>query len=742
MLGCFANASTHACVRIHQLKVPPSGDPGAVFDARRSGGPCETRSKMTTADSPADPRTVVHLHDSVDRLPGVGPERAVLLARLGIRTLEELLLTSPRRYEDRRHFVPIAQLEKGVSAAVSGSVVAAGTVFFRQRTKRVFEIVLDDGTARLHCRWWNLPFMERLFAVGDRVMAFGKCHSLKPRTMDHPETETLEPGEDPAVHLARIVPVYPLTEGLGQRILRSLVWATLERITHELVEPSPNIVPVRPTDAPDASKAPVLDLTVASAASTIQWPSRARAIRDLHFPLTPADADLARKRLALDEFIALQLNIQSRRQTLESRARPIPCGGDNRMIRPFLASLPFRLTESQTQVLREIRADLSGDIPMRRLLQGDVGSGKTVVAACAAIMAIESGWRVALMAPTEILAGQHFASFVRWFSPLNLGVALRTGSEQKAPTAEPVLTIGTHALLQVTAEFERLGLVIIDEQHKFGVAQRETLVRKGHYPHLLVMTATPIPRTLGLTLYGDLDVSTLAHFPVGRGTVRTHVRSPEALPKVWEFVRKELAKGRQAYVVYPRVLESDHDDVKAVTREFERLQGALAPYQVGLLHGQLPSDQKESVMKAFREGTLHVLVATSVIEVGVDVPNATLMVIENAEQFGLAQLHQLRGRIGRGGHDGHCILVSTANNEEAQQRLRILAETRDGFEIAEADLRLRGPGELTGRQQSGLPPFRFGDLIHDRPLIELARELVKHHLRPGRPKPSRADSEI
>jgi ATP-dependent DNA helicase RecG len=370
---------------------------------------------------------------------------------------------------------------------------------------------------------------------------------------------------------------------------------------------------------------------------------------------------------------------------------------------------------------------MAGPYPMRRLLQGDVGSGKTVVAACAALMALESNRNVAVMAPTEILAEQHFQTFSRWLKPLGIDVRLHTGTWKNTSTPKrpsPSLIVGTHALIQSSFAVERLGLVVIDEQHKFGVAQREELVRKGSYPHLLVMTATPIPRTLGLTLYGELDVSVIAEMPAGRGSIKTFVRSADRLPKVWEFIRGKLAKGRQAYIVYPRVEDSGASGLKAVTVEYENLKRLLAPYRVGLLHGRIKAAEKEQVMRAFRANQLNVLLATPLIEVGLDVPNATVMLIENAEQFGLAQLHQLRGRIGRGAHDSFCILVAAAKSAESRQRLRVLEETTDGFRIAEADLKIRGPGDLLGREQSGLPPFRFGNLADDFDLIQLARKLA------------------
>ena len=381
---------------------------------------------------------------------------------------------------------------------------------------------------------------------------------------------------------------------------------------------------------------------------------------------------------------------------------------------------------AQARVLREIRADLSGPEPMRRLLQGGVGSGKTVVAACAALMALECGRHVAIMAPTELLARQLFHGFTRWLGPLEVGVVLHAaGDVMGTHGIGPTLTVGTHALLEDTVQFRDHGLVIIDEQHKFGVAQREALLRKAGHPHLLVMTATPIPRTLGLAVYGDLDHSILDAPPAGRIPVRTHVRGPDALPKVWAFVRAEIASGKRAYVVCPRVDESDNDDVRAVTREFDEVRRAMEPWPCVLAHGRMASEERDNAMEAFRKGAAPVLVATSVIEVGVDVPEATVMVILSAEQFGLAQLHQLRGRVGRGGEASHCILVADAPSEAARERLAVMARTHDGFEIAEADFRLRGPGELLGREQSGLPQFRFGDLTADADLMAWARERTR-----------------
>jgi ATP-dependent DNA helicase RecG len=650
------------------------------------------------------------LETPLRQIPGVGTERAAQLERLELRTVGDLLLHRPLRYEDRRHFERIAGLQLNEPALTRGRIIACGARRFRRGGRSLFEFIMEDGSGRLHCRWWNLPFMEKYFKVGDEVVVFGRPVSLRPRTIDHPETEVIQALET-SLHLNRIVPIYPLTEGLPQRWLRSLIWRLLEQFASAVGEPRPEL---KMGDS---------------------FPPRAQAVRLIHFPMETGDIETARQRLALDEFIELQRSIQIRRKNLERNARAGRCAGDNHLIKPFLAALGFHLTDAQAKVLREIRHDMAGPHPMRRLLQGDVGSGKTIVAACTALMALESGANVAVMAPTEILAEQHWRNFRRWLDPLGIAVELRCGGMKTgvAPGAPALnLCVGTHALLQEAFAPERLGLVIIDEQHKFGVAQREHLVRKGAYPHLLVMTATPIPRTLGLTLYGDLDISVLEQSPPGRGRIKTFVRDSASLPKVWKFVGQQLSKGRQAYVVYSRLEEEDSvAGVKAVEKEFNDIERIFAPWRAALLHGRLKSEEKNQVMAAFDANRVQVLLATSVVEVGLDVPNATVMVIQNAEQFGLAQLHQLRGRIGRGPEDSYCILIAAGKTEESRRRLRIMEETSDGFRIAEEDLRLRGPGEFLGRQQSGAPPLRFGNLSGDIALIERARQVVRESLISG-----------
>ncbi|MBL67198.1 MAG: ATP-dependent DNA helicase RecG [Verrucomicrobiales bacterium] len=640
----------------------------------------------------------------LDSLPRVGTDRAEQLKRLNLTTVSDLLLQKPRRYEDRRNLLSINELTDQNTQLCRGKVVTRGVKRFRGGRRSVFECVIDDSTARLHLRWWNMPYMENYFKTDDEVLAFGKLSSLKPKTMDHPETEVYRDDEETLIHLNRIVPIYPLTEGLSQRWMRQLAWQIVNKFK-ELISNPPHETP--------------------------GLPNRPEAVRQLHFPESMDEAEAARQRLAYDEFIELHKSIQTRRYKLQRNAKSRDCSGDGSLLRPFTNALDFELTRAQEKVIDEIKADLCRTAPMRRLMQGDVGSGKTVVSAAAILMVLESGYNALLMAPTEILANQHAANFRRWLEPLGVLVMLQTGSHHETDNGpslfdndqKPTLAVGTHALFQSKFELENVGLVVIDEQHKFGVEQRNELLRKGAYPHLLVMTATPIPRTLGLTLYGDLDISIIDTMPPGRGVIRTHARTPERWPKIIDFIKSQLAEGRQAYVVFPRV-EHAEENIKAVAREASRLRDTFAPHTVGVLHGRLKPEEKETVMAGFRDGQIRVLLATTVIEVGIDVPNATIMLVENAEIHGLAQLHQLRGRIGRGQHDSHFILLLGKDSPEARERLDVLVSTTDGFKVAEADLQLRGPGELLGQEQSGLPPFRFGDLRRDLALIQEAHAAV------------------
>ena len=650
---------------------------------------------------------------SIASIGGVGSERLARLGKLGIRTVSDLIWYSPKRYEDRNQPHKIKDLVRGEVGTVSGIISASGVKRMRGG-RSVFEFIIDDGTGRLNCRWWNMPYMNRYFKIADAVHVHGKISIQKPLTMDHPEAEVEEEGEE-FIHLKRIVPVYRLTEGIKQRWLRSLIWRSLDMFAKKMPDIHANWL--KHDDG--------------------YWISLHEAFDKVHFPEDIDQALLARERLALEEFIRLYCSIRDKRQLFQSKIKALKCCGNGLLIKPFLSNLGFVLTKAQQRAWADISRDMERSYPMRRLLQGDVGSGKTVVAACAAVRTVESGFSVVLLAPTEILAEQHYRVLTKWFEPLGIVVHLHTGSKKTlnstnskkcelgvtGESLQPVV-VGTHALVEDNFSLDNIGLAIIDEQHKFGVEQRKKLVRKGRYPHVLVMTATPIPRTLGLTVYGDLDCSVIDEVPPGRGSIRTFVRTPASLPKVWEFIKEKICEGRQAYIVYPRVDDQGNGHIKAVNQELESVRKHLAPHAVGLIHGRLKSSEKEAVIEGFLCGKIKALLSTSVIEVGVDIPNSTIMLIENADRFGLAQLHQLRGRIGRGSHDSYCILVADEVTEEGQRRLDVMEKSSDGFVLAEEDLRQRGPGELLGKVQSGLPDFNFGDLVKDWILIKKARALV------------------
>ena len=573
----------------------------------------------------------------------------------------------------------------------------------------MFEAVLVDangglfGSARITCRWYNMPFMNKVLAAGQQVVAHGKLKEIDGKFfIDHPEFEILREDdlEGGSIHLDRIVPVYRNISGITQRRLREII--------HELlgmVDP--------------ASLETGLDVGSGNA--------RADDLRSVHFPESIETAKMAGRRFALEEFFTVQLNVLWRRKNhrrLQGRSH----GRKTTLLKMFYASLPFDLTGAQKRSIREIIEDMRDHRPMARLMQGDVGSGKTFVAMAAMLMAVDSGSQAALMAPTQILAEQHFLTFRKWLEPLGIRIALRTASRDESThehdVAQPQMVIGTHALIHGGGHFENLGLVVIDEQHKFGVGQRAALIGKGSAPDVLVMTATPIPRTLTMTLYGDLDVSVLDEKPPGRGEVVTAVRVSAKQSDVTAFVKSKLAESRQAYLVYPLVEESEGLKVESAVEAHAKWKKRLSGHEVGLIHGKLKPDEKERVMQDFREGRIGVLVATSVIEVGVDVPNASLMVVHHADRFGMAQLHQLRGRIGRGGNKGYCILLSDGKNPEGMEKLKVLEGTGDGFEIAEADLRLRGPGDVLGTSQSGLAELKFVEFLADPALVRKAGRLA------------------
>lgn len=623
--------------------------------------------------------------------------------RLGYETEGAMLYHFPRRYEDRARWVDPFSVEEGEEATVFGKVAAVK--FSRWRGGRsCFEVTLQpEGTYQaLRVLWYGMPYLKNSLREGRSIVLHGKVTgSKKGRQMQHPDFELIS-SDDPdtaRVHLNRITPVYPLTEGVSQRALRREMY---------------RLVMETPLEVEELYEVPS------------GFPSREEALREVHFPSSWETLEAARKRLVFEEFFGMQVVLAMRRCSVavETKKRSKP---DCELVSPFLESLPFPLTGAQQRVCREIDADLAKGSPMNRLLQGDVGSGKTFVAMHALLRTLESGKNGAMLAPTEILAEQHSLNLKKWLEPLGVQVELWTRSH-KPSQGESLfgqkgkIFVGTHALIQESVDLPELGLGVIDEQHKFGVLQRAALCRKGESPDLLVMTATPIPRTLCLTLYGDLDVSVLDELPPGRQPIRTVVRKEEALPKVWDFIKKEMEEGRQAYVVYPLVEESAKMDLKSVEKEAKKLREIFGEERVAVLHGRMDAAKKEEVMRRFRGGEFGVLVATTVIEVGVDVPNATTMVIEHAERFGLAQLHQLRGRVGRGEGRSYCVLVGKAQSVESWRRLKVMEETSDGFRIAEEDLKIRGPGNVIGTEQSGLPPLKLANWNHDMALLHQARQ--------------------
>jgi ATP-dependent DNA helicase RecG len=698
-------------------------------------------------------RTTGFLDAPLSTLSGVGTRRAADLAHAGLATIEDLLLRFPIRYEDRRETARIASLKPNTTVVVLGEMAST---FLRQTRRRgftIFEAKLRDETGVLTIVWFNQRFLREVFHRGQLVALYGKVeltghglqmqnpqyeilfdplHDASESTTESEEREAPEEEEglresirlgEASLHYGRIVPVYERVGSLTTKLQRRLVHQALDAMPADVFDPIPESLLAR-----------------------LQLPSRAQALRAAHFPdAADAGVDLlnafrspAQVRLIFEEFFLFQLGVALRRQAIEKERKPFVPVVDDRIRDAARQVLPFALTAGQKNALREIVRDMELPQPMNRLLQGDVGAGKTMVALIAALVAMENGLQVAFMAPTEILAEQHVGTIARVLAPTRFRVAILSGrtpaAERRKVLAELAsgaidLLVGTHALIQDDVVFAKLGLVIIDEQHRFGVVQRSQLRRKG-MPDVLVMTATPIPRTLALTTYGDLDVSVMRDRPAGRKPVLTTVRPESRREEVWSFVREQVAAGRQAYVIYPIIEDSDKIDVRAATAMAEQLSQEVFPdLPVALLHGKLKRDQKERVMASFAANETKVLVSTTVIEVGIDVPNATVMVIEHAERFGLSQLHQLRGRVGRGGEQSHCILLyQSPLSDEARERLKAIAESNDGFALAERDLQMRGPGDFCGTRQSGLPTLRIGDLVRDHALMEQAREEARRWL--------------
>ena len=665
----------------------------------------------TSAPTVSRPERVASAFDTpLQYVKGVGPQRARLLERLGLRTVRDALDAFPRDYQDRRTPVPFHRLRPGEPAVVTGTVFGVAPPP-RGRPRAPVFVTFREGSGYFTARWFNQPYVAQKLRRGLRAVLFGKMviDDRTRRPLFEPDDyEILEEDERLSIHMGRIVPVYPLTEGLTQRPRRTIAYEIVQGYAGLV----PDWLPERLRRAHDLR--PGLD-----------------AYRAIHFPESFEAVEPARRRFVYEDFFQLELGLalRKRRQAARPGHAIDPPGV---LVRRLLASLPFRLTPAQVRVWEEIRADLARPVPMNRLLQGDVGSGKTIVATMALLTAVEAGHQTVLMAPTEILAEQHLLTVRALVEPLGVSVALlhagqkgreREGALAKLRDGTAAIAVGTHALIQDEVDLPRLGLAVVDEQHRFGVLQRATLRRKGEHPDILVMTATPIPRTLALTLYGDLDVSVLDDLPPGRQPIRTDWRDQGKRAAIHDFVRDQLRQGRQAYVVYPLVEETEASDLKAATVMAERLQAEVfREWRVGLVHGRLGYEAKERVMRGFKAGDIHVLVATTVIEVGIDVPNASVMLIEHAERFGLAQLHQLRGRVGRGSARSYCILLAGGPpSPDAKRWLDAMVKTQDGFLIAEEDLEIRGPGEFFGTRQSGLPEFRAASLLRDGRLLEIAR---------------------
>jgi ATP-dependent DNA helicase RecG len=672
------------------------------------------KNNNLTRPERSDSTTHISRDTPVQYIKGVGPARAKLLKRLFIETLEDMLFYFPWRYEDRKNLKSISNLRHGTHETTLCEVVSAGITTTPRKRMKIFELTVTDGTGYLKSKWFNQAYLKKYFQKGQKVilsgMVKGNPYASLGLEMENPDYE-LVGQDDTLIHTSRIVPVYKATEGISPKQIRTLMFSTIHSHASFIQDYLPEAIIKRNSLMP-------LD----------------RAVREAHFPEEITDAGSlnrgvspAHRRLVFDEFFLLEagLALLKKRETVE---KGISFSVENNLVKRFFQNLPFKLTGAQERVLEDIWSDMRKALPMNRLVHGDVGCGKTVVALAAMLTAVENGCQACLMAPTELLAEQHFINIHKMVEAMGLTVVLLSSGVKNRPVDDIAvgsaqIIVGTHALIQESVQFKNLGLAIIDEQHRFGVVQRAVLRHKGGNPDILIMTATPIPRTLAMTLYGDLDISVIDELPAGRKPIITKMFFPSQKDKVISVIKNELSKGRQTYIVYPLIEESEKLDLKSAIDGAEAFKRIFPEKKIGLVHGKMHHDERESVMAMFKSGDIDILVATTVIEVGIDVPNASLMLIVHSERFGLAQLHQLRGRIGRGGYDSYCLLMAYPPfSEEGKRRLKAMEATGDGFKIAEEDLAIRGPGDFFGTRQSGLPELKIANIVRDIGVLEKARK--------------------
>ncbi|MFH1061818.1 MAG: ATP-dependent DNA helicase RecG [Candidatus Omnitrophota bacterium] len=669
------------------------------------------------------------LTQSAQFVKGVGPQRIKSLAKLNIHTVKDLLFYFPRRYEDRSHFKPINKVIIGQLETVRGHVLTFNTRRIKGN-RTIFTLALGDDTGVIYAVWFNQPYMKNIFAVDDDVILYGKVDRFGKIQINSPEYEILKSDEDQdTVHTGRIVPIYPLKMDIGQRYLRKVLKYSIDHYADNVLEFMPQ------------------DILNRNSLLGIR-----QALINIHFPESFELLEQAKQRLIFDEFFLLQVALGLKRKALKETKKGIKFKLKADLLEKFRKSLPFELTNSQKKVIMEIEADMRQAQPMNRLLQGDVGSGKTIVSIWALVICVQSNYQAALMVPTEILATQHFNTLDKILTPLGIKVTVLTSGLKKKEKEKIIqdiaehkfnVIIGTHSLIQDDIQFKKLGLIIVDEQHKFGVMQRVKLHKKGIMPDMLVMSATPIPRTLAITVYGDLDVSTIRELPPGRTPVETYWISEKKRHDFYIFLKRKISEKNQVYVVYPLVEKSKSMDLKAATKMYEHFRDDIfVENRVGLLHGRMKDQEKKEVMELFKQGKLDILVATTVIEVGIDVPNASIILIEHAERFGLSQLHQLRGRVGRGTKQAYCVLLSEAKSEDAVKRLSAMTKTTDGFKIAEYDLLIRGPGEFFGTKQHGMPELKLANIITDTEQLRLARKEAISYLAQSNPDRNLSNSLV